>query len=806
MTTPENGPGRLTLMKLKPEFVLLAALLLPFGALRASDPELAGALQKGLFEEEANHNLVAAKESYKEAIGKFDEERKLAATAVFRLGECYRKEGETAEANQQYERIVREFTDQGELVKSSQAALGPRAANAQPTFSAQGAAPSSESEEEAEIQRLTKFLQDSPDMINGDSGKDGMTPLQEAASKGQMRVAAWLLERKADINFSNPKGTALHIAVANGNLSLSEFLLSHGANPNRRGPKGKTPLHIASEKNFLSLCEVLLKNKADVNARDEERHTPLHFAKLAAAKLLLDNNADVEARDNQHFTALVDAAHAGDLEMVKLLLAHGAQINNPEGGLPLFWAIDRENKAMVELLLNNRADPNLCDQGTPMLSIALSKKNSDIASMLVAHGSDVNQRGSGGTPPLFCAIERDIPPMVELLLKSKADPNFCINGTPPLMFALQIKKARIAELLLAYGANVNKGSDGGSSLGDVFKYSDRIDDFALEFLLSHGADPNHIEWQSGSSYGSTSPLVCAIQAPITQTGSNSIQQRVELLLKYGADPNRWSSEGASPLNAAHNYPEIVELLRAHGGSELASAPGRIVLTRRDKAPFLISVFTQDTQGFNRYTLLDALHGFIFEFPDLSRVVIHRSSTGKSKEIVVNLLKPDQSLDLSKDLLLEFGDVIEIPERAHSLGETDGALSSQQSEQIGKHLNRTVTFISGSRSKEITLDSPRLSQAIFGGPSGASPSKGLLEFLPSTADLTRVQITRVDPATKLKIHYTANLARSAGENPGMPRRRRIIGDMPQPIVPSPERPPGNDQVWLLDGDVIEIPAS
>ena len=203
--------------------MILAALLLPLGVARSSEKEIAGALQKGLFEEEANHNLEAAMQSYQAVVSRFDEDRKLAATAVFRLGECYRKQGKTADAKLQYERIIRDFSDQADLVKSSQAALGPQSA----AIAAAGTPPTTESAEDTEIQRLKGFLQDSPDMINGDKGKDGMTPLQEAVSRGQLRVATWLLDQKADINRSNAKGTALHVAVADGNRSMAEFLLSH---------------------------------------------------------------------------------------------------------------------------------------------------------------------------------------------------------------------------------------------------------------------------------------------------------------------------------------------------------------------------------------------------------------------------------------------------------------------------------------------------------------------------------------------------------------------------------------------------
>src|ERR1700690_3855664 len=85
----------------------------------AATNDLTTALQRGLFEEEANQNLGAAIQAYQSVAGQFDKDRKLAATAIFRLGECYRKQGNTNDAAAQYDRILREFSDQPTLATLS---------------------------------------------------------------------------------------------------------------------------------------------------------------------------------------------------------------------------------------------------------------------------------------------------------------------------------------------------------------------------------------------------------------------------------------------------------------------------------------------------------------------------------------------------------------------------------------------------------------------------------------------------------------------------------------------------------------
>src|SRR2546421_6768191 len=89
----------------------------------AATNDLSSALQRGLFEEEANHNLDAAIQAYQSVINQYDKDRKLAATAIFRLGESYRKQGKTNEAVAQYERVLREFPDQPDLLPVSRGNL-----------------------------------------------------------------------------------------------------------------------------------------------------------------------------------------------------------------------------------------------------------------------------------------------------------------------------------------------------------------------------------------------------------------------------------------------------------------------------------------------------------------------------------------------------------------------------------------------------------------------------------------------------------------------------------------------------------
>ena len=101
---------------------LTLALMAVFVLSGAQDP-LAEALRKGVVQEESNQNLDAAIQAYQSVLTQFGEERKTAATALFRLAECYRKQGKNDLAMAAYQRVVAEFADQTKLAQQSRTVL-----------------------------------------------------------------------------------------------------------------------------------------------------------------------------------------------------------------------------------------------------------------------------------------------------------------------------------------------------------------------------------------------------------------------------------------------------------------------------------------------------------------------------------------------------------------------------------------------------------------------------------------------------------------------------------------------------------
>jgi ankyrin repeat protein len=96
--------------------------------------------------------------------------------------------------------------------------------------------------------------------------------------------------------------TPLHLALHVGKLKAARMLLEHQADVNARNDDGQTPLHLLSrweaqdEDDGSDLAKLLLKRGANVNEKDKDNATPLHLAsyykRLEIVRVLLDHGAN----------------------------------------------------------------------------------------------------------------------------------------------------------------------------------------------------------------------------------------------------------------------------------------------------------------------------------------------------------------------------------------------------------------------------------------------------------------------------------------------------------------------------------
>ena len=147
-----------------------------------------------------------------------------------------------------------------------------------------------------------------------------------------------------------------------------------------------------------------------------------------AVRSLLKRKANVNGAQGDGMTALHWAAYRDDVEMMKLLLAAGANVHavTRVGAIPpLFLACANGSPAALELLLKAGADPNSINaNGTTALMMAASSGSADAVKLLLDEGASANAREAA-------------------------------HGQTALMFAASLNRAAVIKLLLARGAEAN---------------------------------------------------------------------------------------------------------------------------------------------------------------------------------------------------------------------------------------------------------------------------------------------------------------------------------------------------------------
>jgi len=256
------------------------------------------------------------------------------------------------------------------------------------------------------------------DFFDRNAPTDGgeLTALSYAARSNDIESAKILLAAGADVNEVTGYGwSPLLIATQNRNYKLGAFLLEKGANPNLANKGGWVPLYIATDNRNIENGDYPVR-------RPDMDH-------LDFIKLLLDKGANVNARvkdstetrtvfTNQWLsedgaTAFLRAAQSGDLVLLKLLLANGAdpKINTTLNVTPLQVAAgigwvdgvttewsEQSNLETVKLLLDLGIDPNIqADTGRTALHGAAHKGRPAVIQMLVDHGAKLDVRDYGNT-------------------------------------------------------------------------------------------------------------------------------------------------------------------------------------------------------------------------------------------------------------------------------------------------------------------------------------------------------------------------------------------------------------------------
>jgi len=376
---------------------VLSAFTLAASAAETPEPPLRDLLRDGLYAEEVANDPAAATRHYEQILARFEEQRPLAANALFRLAELYRKTERKDEAIALYQRVLAQFPDatpQAALARTRLTLLGAQVAAA-PANSSPPAPPATEpveDEETKEIRRLTELAKTSPDLLLPKN------EIERFAQKGWAKATRYLLERLEGTERQDLLNQALRSAAESGQLALCQALLDQGADPNQ--PADGQTLARAVWQNRVEVVKLLLQKGANPNLMpasckafnwtERKTYQPIGGALHAAAfhnnvpliRLLLASgaNAGLVAPDTRMTPLALYLRCSTDmsLEIVRLLLDHGADPKTPfrdDLSLLEYAAASLKDPAILELLLERGIpiDPNWKGAGFETPNVPLRK-------------------------------------------------------------------------------------------------------------------------------------------------------------------------------------------------------------------------------------------------------------------------------------------------------------------------------------------------------------------------------------------------------------------------------------------------
>ncbi|KAH8669044.1 ankyrin repeat-containing domain protein [Xylariales sp. PMI_506] len=400
------------------------------------------------------------------------------------------------------------------------------------------------------------------------SGSTVTTPLHIAASeKGKQKIVRLLLERKAYVNAIDQKSytTLLCLAIREGNQETAQLLIDYGADIRRTvtfSPLEMAVKYACDDDGTLKAVDMLLNLGVDIN-QDTAMANTVVLRNLRDRGMDLNRLMAPPDRPRGGFlyqhpkcTPIRFAAKEGDMDLIKLLLELGGDLNGPYGteGTTLHYGILSKNRDMVDFLLNNGVKVDDSVEDNSLLHKAIVNELADLIPTLVEKGANVNAE-DGGKSPLAAEFKAKNTDVVEFLRTNGP----CFLESDAELAKEVIEKGTVEELrtLLECGLHPNSRHTYVSAINIA---SQKSDTETILLLVQYGARLGEDEGKSALGMacknghlnmavflienGAAAHMIYALSLAAGVANNLAI---VEMLLDRGADI-AWSD--AECFNAA----------------------------------------------------------------------------------------------------------------------------------------------------------------------------------------------------------------------------------------------------------------
>jgi ankyrin repeat protein len=468
---------------------------------------------------------------------------------------------------------------------------------------------------DAGLERAPLGLHDAQSVIAREYGLESWNALRERVEEVTLEFGAAVISfieaatddraDRAERLLALHPGTAratFHAALVVGEADMVERRLAEDPRQalERGGPRGWEPLHYVChtsigartetrEAGLVAIARRLIALGANPNLRFPWRHHEVErpvlwgaasvVRSVPLARALLDANANPSDG-----VTLPLAASAGNVALLDLLMAYGADVNRPwatDGSAPLYailhWSRTAEG---VRWLLAHGADPDpvFSANGETPLHVVAARWDAALAEELVNRGADVHRRRADGRTAYAIAELNGNRDVAAWLIANGAAGE--LSAVDQLVAACSRGDRSAVDAILRQRPDV-RHEIGPEHHAAFYRAAALNDIAALESLLACGFDPN----RGDESIGKTALHVAAMEGwpeavrlLLAHGGSPAVRDR-----EFNAPPLIWAAEGSRTSRAGRDHAAVGRLLLDAGspvewqtGAEPAEAIVEIV--------------------------------------------------------------------------------------------------------------------------------------------------------------------------------------------------------------------------------------